>query len=239
MLWKSKCAMDSLNSNKFFLVTGGSSGIGEAVFKKLNHLGYSTIITFKTNRHNAEKIAKSPNVKAIFLDLHEEHSIFEAVKTVEEIIGEKGSLEGVILCSSPPPIVKPFLNSSSEDLSYHFKATVIGNKILLSEIINRFFAKKRSGIILGVSSKAIGDERTKPEKDMLSYIVAKSAFTSMLNVCAAEFKWLKVRIVYPGYTKTNMLNSFDKRYLELLEIIKPFSTTSQISNLILEKILNV
>ena len=93
------------------------------------------------------------------------------------------------------------------------------------------------GTIVGVLSKAIGSEQEEVATSMGSYIIAKSAFKSMLSVCAAEFNWLKVRTVTPSFTKTKMLDVFDERYLEILDSKKKISTPESVAKLIIDEII--
>jgi 3-oxoacyl-[acyl-carrier protein] reductase len=73
---------------------------------------------------------------------------------------------------------------------------------------------------------------------MGAYVIAKAALKSMLSVCAAEYPWLKVRTIYPGFTKTKMLDTFDMRYLELAQAKKPFSSPEDIATLIIKEIVS-
>ena len=71
---------------------------------------------------------------------------------------------------------------------------------------------------------------------MGAYVVAKAALNSLLSVCLAEHPWLKVRTVSPGFTKTPMLEVFDPRYLELIQMQNKISTPEEVALLIIENI---
>ena len=73
---------------------------------------------------------------------------------------------------------------------------------------------------------------------MGSYVVAKSALKSLLSICSAEYSWLKVRTVSPGFTKTPMLDVFDPRYPEMVHARKPILAPEEVALDILEQIDN-
>ena len=45
----------------------------------------------------------------------------------------------------------------------------------------------------------------------------------MLAILAADYPWLGVATVSPGFTETDMLRSFDERFLELMRQRRAFS----------------
>jgi NAD(P)-dependent dehydrogenase (short-subunit alcohol dehydrogenase family) len=71
---------------------------------------------------------------------------------------------------------------------------------------------------------------------MCAYVVAKAALNSLLSVCSAEYPWLKVRTVTPGFTRTSMLDVFDSRYLEMIQAQNKISTPEEVARLVIEKI---
>ena len=73
---------------------------------------------------------------------------------------------------------------------------------------------------------------------MGAYVIAKETLKSMLSVCSAEYPWLKIRTVSPGFTKTEMLNVFDPRYLEIMQTQKKISTPEEVAQLIINEIIS-
>jgi len=96
----------------------------------------------------------------------------------------------------------------------------------------------KAGIVIGILTKALGDDTHLPATGMVAYVIAKAALKSLLSVCAAEYPWLKVRSISPGFTKTKMLEVFDLRYLELAQTQRPLSSPQEISQLIIKEILS-
>jgi 3-oxoacyl-[acyl-carrier protein] reductase len=53
-------------------------------------------------------------------------------------------------------------------------------------------------------------------------------------MAAADYPWLQVRAVKPGYTETRMLEAFDERFLNMQREKAPFSTPESVASLIIE-----
>ena len=59
----------------------------------------------------------------------------------------------------------------------------------------------------------MGDAHRPASAGMGAYVVAKHGLAGLLAVVAAEYPWLRVRTVRPGFTATPMLTAFDSRFL--------------------------
>ena len=230
--------MATINLNRsYVLVTGGAGGIGSAVCKLLPTIGMTPIIGFNTNGSQASDLAAQTAGFALRIDMGSEESVIQAIKTITDRLGDGDSLIGVILGASPPPDLLPFSSLRPTHLSHQLQVNVIGAQFLLSELIKQFFRKTKTGIIVGILSQAMGAENRAPVTGMGAYIIAKTALKSMLLVCAAEYPWLKVRTVSPGFTETEMLAVFDSRYLEMMRCQESFSTAESVAKIIIKEIL--
>jgi len=228
--------METLNLMQYFLVTGGSGGMGSAICKQLSLIGITPIIGYKSNADLAEKIAMDTGGFTVKLDMSDEASISNALNIIQESLKENDLLAGVILGASPPPDLLPFSRLSSQHYLDQFQVNVNGPQVLLSLLIKNFFRKKKAGQIIGILSNAIGSNDKAPATGMGAYIVAKSAMQSLLSVCLAEYPWLNVSSVSPGFTDTKMLEVFDKRYLELVAATNPISHPDEVAKTIINKI---
>ena len=230
--------MAAINFNRsFILVTGGAGGIGSATCKLLLTIGITPIIGFNTNKSQAIDLAAELGGFALKIDMNSQESITQAVQSLTHELAEGGSLVGVILGASPPPDLLPFLGLTPRHLQHQFQVNVMGAQFLLSCLIKQFFRRTKSGTVVGILSQAIGVENQAPVTGMGAYIIAKTALKSMLSVCAAEYPWLKVRTVSPGFTDTEMLNVFDSRYLEMMRSRENFSTPEMVAEMIIKEIL--
>jgi len=72
---------------------------------------------------------------------------------------------------------------------------------------------------------------------MGAYVIAKHGLAGVLAMAAADYPWLRVRAVRPGYTETRMLEAFDERFLDLQREKAPFSTPEAVAAMILHEAL--
>jgi 3-oxoacyl-[acyl-carrier protein] reductase len=223
-----------LLQNNFFLVSGGSGGIGAAVCKALSKRGYTPIIGYNKNKIGAETLAKETGGVSIALDLSSLESIDNACRYLLE---KNINLVGIVLAGSPAPNLLPFCKIESSDLINQLQVNVIGPQILLSFIVKTFFRKTKKGQVLGILSKAMGGGIGSASSGMSSYIIAKYAMEGMLSSLASDYPWLHVSTVSPGYTNTSMLNAFDERFLEIQRSKVKFSSPNEIAELIMAEVI--
>ena len=208
------------------------------VSKLLPAAGFTPIVSFHRNEKEANLLAKECGGLAVQINLSDDQSITSAIEVISSSIGNTGSLAGVVLGASPAPDLLPFTNITSDILLNQFQVNVVGSHLLLSGLIKQCFRKNKAGIVIGILTQAMGSESRLPATGMSAYVIAKAALKGMLLVCAAEYSWLKVRTITPGFTKTKMLEVFDPRYLELAQTQKPFSSPQEIAQLIIKEILS-
>lgn len=236
MSWNCEGCMEALGSRSYIFITGGAGGIGSSLCRILPAHGITPIVGFNTNATQAHILAKELNGFAINIDMSENNSIEKAIQSIFEKIKPSDSFLGVVLGASPPPEIKPFKDISSDDLAYQFRVNVIGSQLLLKGLIKKFFHKKKAGIVIGILTKAIGSDDHPPASGMAAYVIAKSALNSLLSVCSAEYPWLKIGSVTPGFTKTPMLDVFDPRFLEAIEAKDKIAAPEEVAQLIIEMI---
>ena len=228
--------MEAMTCMSYVFVTGGSGGLGSAVCRLCPSFGYTPIIGYNTNAAKAHILAKEIGGLAVRIDMSDGNSILSAVKIITKEIGTSGSLAAVVLGASPPPALEPFLKISNEQLSYQINVNLIGPNILLQTLMKSFFKKKKAGTVVGILTEAIGSEDRQPATGMGSYVVAKTALKGLLSICSAEYSWLKVRTVSPGFTKTPMLDVVDPRYLEMVHARTPILAPEEVAMHIMEQI---
>jgi 3-oxoacyl-[acyl-carrier protein] reductase len=238
-----------LSSRDFFLVSGGSGGIGAAVCQELATRGFRPIVGYRSNQFAAHDIAERCAGVAQHLDLTSETSILDAVEHIEVRTASEGkSLAGVILCGSPPLALAPFSKITSDEMSLQLQVNVIGPQRLLAELVRRCFRKNKAGIVVGVLTQAMG-HGAHEEGDALhhghgvasgmgAYVIAKYGMAGLLELLAADYPWLRVRSVKPGYTETAMLQVFDERFLALQREKHAFMTPQDVASSIVNAALN-
>ena len=192
------------------LVSGGSGGIGSALARQLAKAGYRPIVTFATNRPGAESVARETGGVALPMNLTEPTAIDGAVET---LAADTEALAGVVLAASPPPPVLPLFKIDDEEMARQWTVNVDGPRRLLGGVVRRCMRERKRGWIVGVLSQAMGLEGP-AAKHMGSYVTAKFGLLGLLKAVEAEYPWLGVITVSPGYTETDMLKCFDPRFLD-------------------------
>jgi 3-oxoacyl-[acyl-carrier protein] reductase len=228
--------MEAISKPAYFLVTGGAGGIGAALCRSLPAAGFTPIVCYYRSAEEAFRLAEECGGVAICIDMCDDQSIATAIEKIGTTISS-GTLAGVVIGASPPPELLAFGSLDSEQMLNQFRVNVIGPQILLAGLIKKHFRKVKSGTVLGILTQAIGDDATPPATGMGAYVVAKTALKSLLSVCAAEYPWLKVRTVSPGFTRTKMLDTFDPRYVEMIEKRSTISSPDDVAQMIIEQIL--
>lgn len=225
------------SNSGLFLVSGGSGGIGAAVCESLAQHGFKPLVAYHSNRFAARDLAERCQGTALQLDLTAESSIQETVAYIE---AQQEPLAGVVLCGSPPLVLAPFTRVTSEELQLQLQVNVIGPQRLLAELVRRCFRKQKAGTVIGVLTQAMGNMHSAEHGEgvasgMGAYVIAKYGMAGMLEILAADYPWLRVRSVRPGYTETPMLQAFDERFLALQREKQQFMTPQQVASLIVEE----
>ena len=83
-----RCRMAPMNGRSYFLVTGGSGGIGSALCRLLTTIGHTPIIGFNQNRSKANILAKETGGFSVQLDMRKHDSIDDAIKTIQQNLQE-------------------------------------------------------------------------------------------------------------------------------------------------------
>lgn len=221
-------------ANKMFMITGGSGGIGEELAYSLAEVDYTPLILYNNNYENATRISDRINAKVVQLNLLDLKAID---KFVDRLVLNKTIIEGVVLGASPTLNLSSFGHISESDMEEQWRINVLGHQRLLAGLVRKVFRIRKRGIIIGILSDAMGVNDKAGMKSMGSYIMAKYGLQGLLSVIKAEYSWMDVSYVKPGFTDTKMLNAFDERFLELLKESGSVSDPKTVANSIIDKIL--
>jgi 3-oxoacyl-[acyl-carrier protein] reductase len=134
----------------------------------------------------------------------------------------------------------PFGKITADDMAAQWLVNVLGPQQLLAELVRRCFRRHKQGAVVGVLTQAMGGGATGIEgasSGMGAYVIAKHGLAGVLAMAAADYPWLRVRAVRPGYTETRMLEAFDERFLDLQREKAPFSTPEAVAAMILHEAL--
>lgn len=186
--------------NKVVLITGASSGIGEAMAKKFAEEGALLALTARRKEvldkfiKNLEVKTRAASYKCDVTNIDEIKSVYRQVKIDFGKVDIAVLNSGVSFRSS----IKEF---SSEKAKLIFETNVLGI-INFVEVLLPDFMNERNGVIVGVSSLA--DSRGFPKSGF--YCASKAAATIFLESLRIELKPYNVKVitVRPGFVKTPM-----------------------------------
>ena len=215
-----------------FLVSGGSGGIGAAVCDQFAARGIVPVVGYHRNAEAAQAVADRTGGLALPLDLSDTASITAAVDRLEAL----PRLAGVVLAGSPPLVLTPFGKITADDMQAQWQVNVMGPQQLLAELVRRCLHRHKQGAVVGVLTQAMGggdDGISGASSGMGAYVIAKHGLSGVLAMAAADYPWLRVRAVRPGYTQTRMLEAFDERFLAMQRDKAAFSTPEDVAQSII------
>lgn len=193
------------------LVSGGAGGIGAAVCRQLAERGYHPVVGYHASAEKAEAVARTCGGSVVALDLTD---LAQVQRAVEDLAQRPLATIGVVLAASPPPRPAPFGTITPDELQAQLAVNVIGPQQLLAGLVRHAFRPHRRGRVVGVLTSGMGTGLGTAAANLGAYLMAKHGLAGVLATLAADYPWLTVRTVSPGFTETPMLNAFDARYLE-------------------------
>jgi NAD(P)-dependent dehydrogenase (short-subunit alcohol dehydrogenase family) len=217
------------------LVSGAAGGIGGPLCRQLAVAGFHPFIGFASGKDAAGELAVETGGTALALNLTEPDQIENAVATISD---SPFDLAGVVLAASPPPAIEPVFRLPPGEMQNQWAVNVAGPHELLGVVVRKLMRPRKKGSIVAVLSAAMGADGT-AAKSMGGYIIAKYGLLGLMKVLDAEYAWLDVQTVSPGYTETPMLDAFDPRFLDQMRAALPageFSSPDSVAAEILNAI---
>jgi len=201
-------------NNKRILLTGASKGIGREVANYLIKMGAQVAVHYNTSKDSAETIianCKKSNSKLFKADLSIESEVlglFNAVeeefKTIDVIILNAG----VFIQHSTKLDVEDWLKVWRKTIEINLNAVGALTKLGIDH-----FRNNGGGRFIYIGSRAAFRGET---EEYLAYAASKGGLTSLARSVARSFgkENIKSFIVSPGFTKTQMAESYIKKYGE-------------------------
>ncbi len=193
---------------KNVLVTGGSSGIGQAIAVRFAEYGANVAINYL--RQPDEAHATEEQVHACVHRVRHEGvrdvlvqgdvtSEDDVVKMVKNATSELGGLD-VLINNAGIQISRPSEELSSEDFDKVLAVNLRGAFLCAREAIRRFLEIRKPGAIINVSSV----HQLIPKPDYLGYSVSKGGMQNLTRTLALEYAGRGVRVngIGPGATVT-------------------------------------
>ena len=193
---------------KNVLVTGGSSGIGQAIAVRFAEYGANVAINYLRVPEEAEdteeqvhacvRRVKEVGVRDVLVrgDVSKEE---DAVGMVRDTVGELGGLD-VLVNNAGIQISRPSDELSSEDFEKVLAVNLRGAFLCAREAIRRFLDAGSPGIIINISSV----HQLIPKPEYLGYSVSKGGMQNLTRTLALEYADRNIRVngIGPGATIT-------------------------------------
>jgi glucose 1-dehydrogenase len=193
---------------KNVLVTGGSSGIGQAIAVRFAEHGANVAINYLRRPDEAKETAdqvhacvakvQQEGVRDVLVgaDVSKED---EVVRMVAEAIEGLGGID-VLVNNAGIQISRPSAELSSEDFDKVLAVNLRGAFMCAREAINHFLEEEKPGSIVNISSV----HQLIPKPDYLGYSVSKGGMQNLTRTLALEYAGRGIRVngIGPGATIT-------------------------------------
>lgn len=198
---------------KTLLITGASSGIGQATAIECSKLGAKVIITARNEERLKETLSKMEG---------EGHQFFIAEQTnteeVMNLVSELPQLNGVVLCAGKG-MTLPFPFCTREKYDEIFNVNYFAPVELLRLLVKKKKLVQNSSVVFvssigGIKSFSLGNG---------VYGASKAAINSTMKFCARELAAKKIRVnsINPGMVNTKLIKggaiSEEQHQLDMLK----------------------
>jgi glucose 1-dehydrogenase len=195
-------------AGKNVLVTGGTSGIGQAIAVRFAEYGANVAVNYLRQPEEAagtdEQIhacvarVRREGVRDVLVrgDVSKEEDV---VAMVRETIAQLGGID-VLVNNAGIQISRPSDELSTEDFQRVLDVNLKGAFMCAREAIRHFLAEDKPGSIVNVSSV----HQLIPKPDYLGYSVSKGGMQNLTRTLALEFAGRGIRVngIGPGATVT-------------------------------------
>lgn len=183
---------------KIILVTGASSGIGQATAIECSKMGAKLIITGRDETRLKETFNRLEGIghKYVVADLVVEESL-------EKLVSETECLNGLVLCAGIGVMI-PVQFATKDKFDDVFNVNFFAPFELLRLLYKKKKLSKESSVVF-VSS--VGGVKVFYDGHVV-YGVSKAALASMMKFCAREFAVRRIRVnsINPGTVETPMVD---------------------------------
>lgn len=190
-----------MNGKKVWFVTGASKGLGLALVQELLAEGFQVAATTRLLKNFENKIESSENFLPLEMDLLDEKNVKEAIANT---VGKFGRID-VVVNNAGYGQLGALEELTDAESRKNFDTNVFGSLNVIRQAMP-YLRQQKSGHIINVASIG-GITGAFPGWGV--YCATKFAvagFTESLSYEVAEFG-IKATVVYPGYFRTNFLDS--------------------------------
>jgi len=193
---------------KNVLVTGGTSGIGQAIAVRFAEYGANVAINYLKKPEEAEETEEQVHSCVKRMQKHGVRDVLvgadvsnedEVVHMIEQTVEELGSID-VLVNNAGIQISRPTEELSVADFEKVLAVNLRGSFACAREAIKRFIATDTPGAIINISSV----HQRIPKPGYLGYSVSKGGMQNLTTTLALEFaaRGTRVNSIGPGATIT-------------------------------------
>jgi glucose 1-dehydrogenase len=193
---------------KNVLITGGTSGIGQAIAVRFAEFGANVAINYRSRPDDAAEteqqveacVAKVQRmgVKDVIVagDVSKEDDV---VTMLADTIKKLGGID-VLINNAGIQISRPSHELSAEDFDKVLGVNLRGSFLCAREAIKHFLAEEKPGVIINISSV----HQRIPKPNYLGYSVSKGGMQNLTTTLALEYagQGIRVNAIGPGATIT-------------------------------------
>jgi glucose 1-dehydrogenase len=193
---------------KNVLVTGGTSGIGQAIAVRFAEYGANVAINYLRRPEEADETesqvhacverVQQQGVRDVLVrgDVSNEDDV---VQMMDDVVRELGSID-VLVNNAGIQISRPSHELSTEDFEKVLSVNLRGAFLCARQAIQQFLKTEMPGVIINISSV----HQRIPKPNYLGYSVSKGGMQNLTTTLALEYadKAIRVNGVGPGATIT-------------------------------------
>jgi len=181
------------------LVTGGASGIGEAICRVFAEAGASVIVA-DINKAEAEAlVGQLPNASAVVCDITDENSVNAAFTGMDRL--------DVLVNNAGIGLVGSVEETDLVDFQRLFRVNVEGTFLVTKRAVPLLSAARGSVVNIGSVAGLVGI------KKRFAYCATKGAVVAMTRQLAVEYPTeLRVNCICPGTVDTPFVESYLEKY---------------------------
>lgn len=190
------------------LVTGGTSGIGQAIAVRFAEYGANVAVNYlrqpeeaadtEEQVHTCVRRVKEQGVRDVLVrgDVSSEA---EVVAMVDDTVRELGGLD-ILVNNAGIQLSRPSEQLSADDFDRVLAVNLRGAFLCARESIRRFLERGAPGVVINVSSV----HQRIPKPNYLGYSVSKGGMANLTTTLALEYagRGIRVNAIGPGATVT-------------------------------------
>jgi len=192
------------------LVTGGASGLGKEIVKKISAKNKVWFTYHKSEKSALILENDFKNVKGIHCDFTNEDSVEELCVRLREM-----QLDVLINNAMTGFEKKHFHKFNTHDFESSFKSNIVSTLQITSTVIKKF-RKQKGGKIITVLSSVLNEH---PPTGWSEYMAQKAYLKSMARSWAAENAKFGIvsNTISPSFMLTDLHRDMDEREIEILK----------------------